>query len=146
MIGSYDPYNKAYMSGKEPDNFTLSMVDLTYVKPAYEKLNTLFDKQREAIKERESDYVDISSTARNSYIFGNDEQIAAFHGVPIASIPAVRVSEEHASVVEEEVQDALSHVPPAGTDLPDVLVHFPGPFSWQRLPRGAVVPAALGVT
>ncbi len=106
MIGSYDPYNKAYMSGKEPDNFTLSMVDLTYVKPAYEILNTLFDKQREAIRERESDYVDISSTAKNSYIFGNDEQIDLIHYLDLLK----KADYDDSICADEEIDDVINAV------------------------------------
>ncbi len=79
LIGTYDAYNKAMMDGKEDSTYTLSLVDLTYVNPAYEKLEELFKKQEEAILASESDYVDISLAANSSYTFMNDEQLDLVH-------------------------------------------------------------------
>lgn len=78
VIGTYDQYNKQ-VSGKEDNTYTLSLVDLTYVNPAYEKLEELFKKQEEAILASESDYVDISLAANSSYTFMNDEQLDLVH-------------------------------------------------------------------
>ena len=50
-------------------------VDLTYVNPAYEKLEQLFIRQKQAILASESDYADISLAANSSYTFMNSEQI-----------------------------------------------------------------------
>lgn len=79
VIGTYDQYNKQMMSGKEDNTYTLSLVDLTYVNPAYEKLEELFRKQEEAILASESNYVDISLAANNSYTFMNNEQLDLVH-------------------------------------------------------------------
>ena len=79
VIGTYDEYNKRMMSGKEDNTYTLSLVDLTYVDPAYEKLEELFRKQEEAILASESDYADISLAANSSYTFMNNEQLDLIH-------------------------------------------------------------------
>ena len=79
LIGCYDAYNKAMSEGEEVDKYTLSMVDLTYVKPAYEKLEAFFEKQNDAILADESDYVDISAAANAAYTFHNNEQIDLVH-------------------------------------------------------------------
>ena len=79
VIGTYDEYNKQMASGTEDNTYTLSLVDLTYVNPAYEKLEALFRKQEEAILASESDYADISLAANSAYKFMNDEQLDLVH-------------------------------------------------------------------
>ena len=79
LIGTYDEYNARMLNDSEITAYTLSLVDLTYVKPAYEKLNELFNKQDKAIRAQESDYVDISLAANSSYTFANNEQLDLVH-------------------------------------------------------------------
>ena len=75
IIGTYDQYNIHMAAETELNKFTISLVDLTYVNPAYEKLEQLFVKQKQAILASESDYADISLAANSSYTFMNSEQI-----------------------------------------------------------------------
>ena len=79
IVGCYDLYNRIIGDGTDNNKNTLSMVDLSYVKPAYEKLCRLFEAQNAAILEDESNYVDISLSAQNAYTFSNDEQIDLVH-------------------------------------------------------------------
>ena len=79
VIGSYNLYNMAYKDGKEDTSSTLSLLDLTYVKPAYEKLSELFKKLNEVILAGEDGYIDISLAANNAYTFYNQEQIDLVH-------------------------------------------------------------------
>lgn len=74
LIGTYDQYNKA-QSDKEQTEYTLSLVDLRYVKPAYDKLCELLASHKDAINRSEADYVDISLAVNSAYTFMNDEQV-----------------------------------------------------------------------
>lgn len=78
IIGCYNRYNDANRS-VEDQTSTLSLVDLTYVKPAYEKLSELFQKQNDAILAGEDSYIDISLAANSAYTFSNNEQIDLVH-------------------------------------------------------------------
>ena len=75
LISAYDVYNTAIHDGKIDSSATLSVVDLTMVKPVYEQLSELFKISNEAIKDNSEYFADISLSASNAYCFGNKEQI-----------------------------------------------------------------------
>ncbi len=79
LIGSYNLYNSLTRGSGVDSTSTLSLVDLTYIEPAYQKVRELFEIQNEAILRNEDGYVDISLAANNSYTFGNNEQIDLVH-------------------------------------------------------------------
>ena len=75
LISAYDVYNTAIKNGKEDTGATLSVLDLTMVKPIYEKLEDLFVLCNKAILEDPEYYADISLSASKAYAFYGEEQI-----------------------------------------------------------------------
>ncbi len=75
LIGCYDIYNETTGVGAGKSKSTLSLVDLTMLKPIYEKLEELYVRSDEAIKEDSEYFADISISASKAYEFGNQEQI-----------------------------------------------------------------------
>jgi hypothetical protein len=75
LIGCYDIYNETTGVGAGKSKSTLSLVDLTMLKPIYEKLEELYVRSDEAIKEDSEYFADISISASKAYEFGNHEQI-----------------------------------------------------------------------
>lgn len=77
LIASYDPYNTILKDedGKPDTKATLSFVDLTLAKPAYEKLETMFQDARSAIREEVSSFAAVAVAASNAYSFEGDQQI-----------------------------------------------------------------------
>ena len=83
LISAYDVYNTALKKGEIDSSATLSVVDLTMIKPAYEKLQKLFVISKQAILENSEYYADISLSASKAYGFGNYEQIDLIHYLKI---------------------------------------------------------------
>ena len=83
LISAYDVYNTALKKGEIDSSATLSVVDLTMIKPAYEKLQKLFVISKQAIFENSEYYADISLSASKAYGFGNYEQIDLIHYLKI---------------------------------------------------------------
>lgn len=75
LIACYDPYNTIINSDEPDTTATLSLVDLTRVRPAYEQLEPLFKKSRDAIREDSSSYAALSLSGTKSYTFYNNEQV-----------------------------------------------------------------------
>lgn len=69
MVSTYDQFNTAIHDGKKQTDSTLSFVDLTLLKPAYEKVTDLFVKADKAIRKDPSDFADFGLAAMNSYTF-----------------------------------------------------------------------------
>ncbi len=75
MVSSFDVYNQKSNDDKPDSNSTLSLVDLTRIKPAFDSLQNLYDAQDAAIKAGSAQYADIASAVSNSYTFNNKEQV-----------------------------------------------------------------------
>lgn len=75
LISAFDVYNSATNDGKVNSSSTLSIVDLTMVKPVYAELEKIFDISDEAIKEDGEYYAEIALSASQAYTFHNNEQI-----------------------------------------------------------------------
>ena len=75
IISSYDQFNTVLHNGESVSNMTLSLVDLTMVKPAYEKLREIFTKTDTALKADQRDFAEFGLAAMNSYSFVNDLQL-----------------------------------------------------------------------
>jgi hypothetical protein len=75
LISAYDVYNTALKDGKVNSSATLSVVDLTMIKPVYEQMSKLFVSSNEAILADPEDYADISLSVSKAYTFHNNEQI-----------------------------------------------------------------------
>lgn len=75
LISSFDVYNTVFYDGKPQGGTTLSLIDLSRIGPAFDKLSELYGKQDAAIRADARDYTDISLAARKAYIFQSKEQI-----------------------------------------------------------------------
>lgn len=75
LISAYDVYNTALKDGKIDSSATLSVVDLTMIKPVYEELLKLFAISNDAILENSEHYADISLSASKAYTFNSKEQV-----------------------------------------------------------------------
>lgn len=75
IIAAYDQFNTVQNDGEPMSDMTLSLVDLTRVKPAYEKLSGIFAKADNALKEDQKDFAEFGLAAMNSYSFVNDLQL-----------------------------------------------------------------------
>jgi len=102
IVGSYDPYNTAMSEGKQSNTCTLSLLDLTYIKPAYEKLGSLFKTMKEAIPVSENNYADISLSAGQTYHFAMDEQLDLIH-----YLNNLKAADYDKSVIKDEDADEL---------------------------------------
>ena len=83
LIAAYDVYNTALKDGKVDSSATLSVIDLTMIKPIYEELEKLFVASNEAILQNSEYYADISLSASKAYTFINKEQIDLIHYLTI---------------------------------------------------------------
>lgn len=77
IISSYDQFNTVMNNGTPKPANTLSLVDLTRVKPAYEKLEEIYAMADEAMRKEQDDFAEIALAAMNTYSFVNDIQIDA---------------------------------------------------------------------
>ena len=74
MISSYDQSQRARNSGEPDHSCTLSLVDLTLVKPVYEQLTDFYEKAMHLIEEKPSVYANMSAARSGSYQFSDEEQ------------------------------------------------------------------------
>ena len=75
IISCFDQYNTALHDGKADTTSTLSLVDTTLAKPAYEKLCGLFETADEKMREDSSIYADLAGAGMNAYNFNQNIQI-----------------------------------------------------------------------
>lgn len=75
MISSYDQSQRAMGDGKPDSKCTLSLVDLTLVKPAYKQLKGLYKKATEEIADNHAVYANMSAARSGSYQFADEEQV-----------------------------------------------------------------------
>lgn len=75
MISSYDQSQRAMGDGKPDPKCTLSLVDLTLVKPAYKQLKGLYKKTTEEIADNHAVYANMSAARSGSYQFADEEQV-----------------------------------------------------------------------
>ena len=75
IVSAYDQFNRALNNGEAQITSTLSFVDLTRVKPAYEKVAGIFEKANAAIREDADDFAELGLAAMNSYTFVDDMQL-----------------------------------------------------------------------
>ena len=75
MISSYDQCNRATHSGEPDPECTLSLVDLTLVKPVYEQLTGLYEKSAGEIEDNHSVYANMSAARSQAYQFADKEQV-----------------------------------------------------------------------
>ena len=75
LISSYDQSQRVRNDGEPDHSCTLSLVDLTLVKPVYEQLTGLYEKAADVIAEKPSVYANMSAARSGSYQFTDEEQV-----------------------------------------------------------------------
>ena len=75
MIAGFDPYNSVRKHGEADIMSTLSLVDMTYMATAHQKLDALFESEKRAIAKSPENYANISIAASDAYTFNGDSQI-----------------------------------------------------------------------
>ena len=75
MVSSFDPYNTKLRDGEKDTSSTLSLVDMTLVRPAHEKLEHLFEKEKYAIRESPENYANIAIAGAGAYAFLAEYQL-----------------------------------------------------------------------
>ena len=75
MVSSYDQLYRTMHDGEAQPENTLSLVDLTLVKPVYEQLTGLFDSAVAEIKYKPAVFADLSAARSKSYQFYDNEQV-----------------------------------------------------------------------
>ena len=75
LISSYDQAQRVSNSGEPDHSCTLSLVDLTLVKPVYKQLTDFYEKATEVIADKPSVYANMSAARAGSYQFADEEQV-----------------------------------------------------------------------
>ena len=75
MISSYDQANRALNQGEAQPEYTLSLVDLTLVKPVYDELTNLYETASDKIADEPAVYANMSAGRSNAYEFMDEEQV-----------------------------------------------------------------------
>ena len=75
MLSCFDQYNTIIADGKTDTASTLSLIDTTLAKPAYEQLCGLLEKADQAFRESSGSYADMAASGMNAYNFSNNLQI-----------------------------------------------------------------------
>lgn len=75
IISSYDQCQRVLNEGEPDHSCTLSLVDLTLVKPVYEQLTDFYKKSTDLIEEKPSVYANMSAARSGSYQFADEEQV-----------------------------------------------------------------------
>ena len=74
MVSSYDQLYRATNNGQPQPENSLSLVDLTLVRPAYEQLMTFMERAAERMKDNPEVFANISAARAQAYCFYDDEQ------------------------------------------------------------------------
>ena len=75
VISSYDQCNRALNSGEPARECTLSLVDLTLIKPVYKQLTGLYKKATDEIADNHAVFANMSAGRSNAYQFADEEQV-----------------------------------------------------------------------
>ena len=75
MVSSYDQSLRATHEGEIQNDCTLSLVDLTLVKPVYKKLTDLYEKASGEIADSPAVFANMSAGRANAYQFTDKEQV-----------------------------------------------------------------------
>ena len=75
IISSYDQSLRATNKGEPDHTCTLSLVDLTLVKPVYKELETLYEQTAEDMDDDHTVFVNMSAARSGAYEFADQEQV-----------------------------------------------------------------------
>ena len=75
MVSSYDQLNRVSNDGEPQPADTLSLVDLTLVKPVYKRLAEFYSDAADRLPSNPGVFTNMSAARSNAYQFGDNEQI-----------------------------------------------------------------------
>lgn len=102
MVSSYDQCNRAY-NGEVRPNCTLSLVDLTLIKPVYEQLTGLYEKATNEIADKHVVFANISAGRSNAYQFSDAEQVDM-----ISFLTSLKKADYKQQVMSDEELDKIA--------------------------------------
>lgn len=79
MVSSYDQLYRTMHDGEPQPKYTLSLVDLTLVKPAYQQLEQLYASATQAMPEDRAVFTNLSAARSGSYEFMDADQVDLIH-------------------------------------------------------------------
>lgn len=103
MISSYDQLNRATNEGKPSPECTLSLVDLTLIKPVYEQLTGLYDKASDEIADNHAIYANMSAGRSNAYQFADEEQVDM-----VSFLTSLKKADYRQQVMTDEKLDGIA--------------------------------------
>lgn len=104
MISSYDQCNRVTNDGEPKSDYTLSLVDLTLVKPVYEQLTHLFSKATDEMPDNRAVFANMSAGRSHAYQFGDHEQVDM-----IGYLTSLKKADYKQQVMTDEELDKISH-------------------------------------
>lgn len=75
MVSSYDQVNRARNDGEPNPECTLSLVDLTLIKPVYKQLTDFYEAAGSRIADEHAVFANMSAGRSNAYQFYDEEQV-----------------------------------------------------------------------
>jgi hypothetical protein len=75
MVSSYDQVNRSMNDGEPKPECTLSLVDLTLVKPVYERLTGVYEMAGNRFSDEKAVFANMSAARSNAYQFADEEQV-----------------------------------------------------------------------
>ena len=103
MVSSYDQLNRASNNGQPQPQNTLSLVDLTLVKPAYGQLVALLEGAAEKMKDNPEVFANISAARAQAYCFYDEEQTDL-----LSFLSALKKADYRQQVASDEDIDRLT--------------------------------------
>ena len=75
MVNTYDQANRIIGDGEPSPECTLSLVDLTLIKPVYLKLTDVYEMAGDRVADEHAVFANMSAARSNAYQFADDEQV-----------------------------------------------------------------------
>lgn len=103
IISSYDQCNRAINEGEPQHEFTLSLVDLTLIKPVYESLTDLYEDMTDDIAQDPVVFANMSAGRSRAYQFQDDEQVDM-----VSYLTSLKNADYRQRVAKDEELDRIS--------------------------------------
>ena len=103
MISSYDQCNRKMNDGEPQHDATLSLVDLTLVKPVYKQLTRLYTKATDEIADNHAVFANMSAARSNSYQFADEEQVDM-----VGFLTSLKKADYKQQVMSDEKLDSIA--------------------------------------
>lgn len=102
MVSSYDQLYRASYDGKPQPQNTLSLVDLTLVKPVYEQFAVIMDRSAAMMKDAPEVFANISAARSGAYSFYDSEQTDL-----VSFLTALKNADYKQKIASDEELDTL---------------------------------------